>query len=116
MACVPSYSTTAPRMQTNATWQSPPITFVAGSAQTPVEISNWTVDGVAKGSKGQRISLSVANGKIVMKSTTSLVVSLTASDMTQLGVGAVTIEIMRRVPDPVRPLVRLLMNNNHGVA
>lgn len=116
MACSPSYSTSAPRMQTNAEWLSPSISFLAGAPQTPVEISSWTIDGVAKGSKGQRISLTAANGKIAIKSTTSLGVALTASDMTQLGVGEVTIEIMRRDPAPVRPLVRLIQQNNHGVA
>jgi hypothetical protein len=103
-------------MQTNAAWESPSISLRAGSPATLVDLSSWTLDGVAIGQKCGRIKLTEANGKIVIASTTEFKVALTPADMAQLGAGTVTIEVMRRDPAPVRPIVRLTGQNELGVA
>lgn len=106
----------APRMQTNAAWESPPISYRAGSSLALVDISTWTLDGVAVGAKGKRITLTQASGKIVFNGSTEFKIVLSVTDMATLGAGGVTIEIMRRSPAPVRPLLRISGTNKHGVA
>lgn len=106
----------AARMQTNAAWLSPSVSYKAGSPLAFVDISSWTIDGVAVGAKGKRITLNAANSKIVRDSATAFRVSLTQADTLALGVGEVVIEIMRHDPTPVRPILRMTGFNYHGVA
>lgn len=116
MAYAPYLQFQASRMQANAAWLSPKISLLAGKPPSPVDISSWTLDGAAIGQKCQRIPITVTNGRIVMTSVSSFRVSLSVNDMANLGPGEVTIEVMRRSPAPVRPLLRMTGLSTHGVA
>ena len=107
---------TAAQMYTNAAWVSPQIVFQAGTPPAVVDISGWLIDGVAVGARGRRVELTVSNSRIVIVNVSTLQVSLTAQDMADLGVGEVTIEVMRRDPAPIRPIALMKSDNRRGVA
>lgn len=102
-----------PRMQTNAAWISPAITFKAGNPSAIVSAAGWTFSGVALGANGSRIDLAtqsrmtVADGK--------LTIALTIGDCASLGPGRVQFEIMRQSPSPTRPVLRFALNNVAGL-
>jgi len=103
-----------PRMQTNAVWRTPPITFRAGAPPRDVDISAWVVSGIARSSTCS-LALNSDNGRLAITDAGQLTISLSEADCAVLGPGRVDVEVMRSEPPPRRPLLRFAIINHQGL-
>lgn len=102
------------RMQTNAGWKSPPITFRAGKPPVLVDIGDWSIAGAAVGTAG-RLELALG-ARLALDQNGALTISLTPADCMALGPGRVDVEVLRLAPEPApRPLLRFAMTNHAGL-
>ena len=103
-----------PRMQTNAAWVSPAISFSLGTPPQPVDITGWMLAGVAC-SPTASVLLDAASGRLALAGDGKLVIHLDEADTAALGSGRVDVELMRVAPAPRRPLLRFTIVNHRGL-